>query len=230
MVVDRVEDVHGVQRLAVVELHVLAEVEAPGPGVRCRLPALGQTVGGLRLVVELDQRIAKLLGGHRLHPADGLCGVQVVARVRIHEPHAQPPALLRSLGAGRFAHERRGQGHSRRGEGRCPGQEFATAEVPLAPHAIEAFDFFHEIPPDTCGGLSWAFPSDDRTSPDPSVAPSVSSDWRRHSTGSPGGWGTAHVARAQALLPALRMPNGKELCSGDRRSRSWMEGMPSENT
>ena len=103
LVVERRRDILRGHRLAVLELHALADLERPLRGVRVGLPALGEPRHGLELAVREDQVLARL-------PEDGE-GALVVDHDRVEvaarglEARPEGPAgrdvLLADRGAAR---------------------------------------------------------------------------------------------------------------------------------
>ena len=90
--------VHG-QRLAVVELHALADLEAPGLGV-VGFPALGKTGDRLAVVVQVGQRVVhRDDGGGELIGADRPPGIEAVGvRTALGADPKVAPAPGRRLG------------------------------------------------------------------------------------------------------------------------------------
>ena len=107
----RLQHVVGVEVLAVMERHALAEVEGPGLGVGRRLPAFGELALERPVGRDLGQAVEHRAVRQHDHEAVGMrAPVPAVGGVGARDAHAQRAAVLR-LGAQRHAaeaHERGG--------------------------------------------------------------------------------------------------------------------------
>ena len=125
VVVDRGHHVVRVERLAVVELHPLADLEPPGRGVRRCLPALGQ----LRLEPGRGDLGEVVVPGHvenRHVPVLERRRVEGIRRRAVRHADPELPALLRGGGERCLRQQARGH-HPAGAEGACAGHEIAPA-------------------------------------------------------------------------------------------------------
>src|SRR5882724_1516787 len=142
MQVQRIDDVVGIERLAVVEGDALAEVEDPFGGAGLRFPALGQLRYRLVVGAVLDEAIHQ---GEADLQRDGVrIGRDVQAVGGAAAGHAEPEraALLRLVGHARLGEQGRGQGRAD-AERRRAAHEIAPADAALRDLLRPILEFSH---------------------------------------------------------------------------------------
>ena len=148
VMVERGDDVVGIERLAVVELHALAQLEGPGRGIGRSVPALGQLADEIAVRRDFGQVVAQLAETDVDHVAvEGLRRIEHVARAAAGDGDPQPPALLgrRPRLAGERARRRRRNTKRGRAE-----QEITAVDPPFSKALFEVLDLRgHYRPPGT---------------------------------------------------------------------------------
>ena len=156
---ERIDDVLGVQRLAVVELDALAQLEGPFAGVVGRFPLDRQVRHDVHVAVQIGQAVVHLIGALDVRAVGHLRRIEGLLRSGVFRGHVDLAALdrrLRHTGARQHAAGRR-RGHA---QGPGPADELATvhaARLHPVDHPLEP-PVVHRSHPPSCIAASAAPP------------------------------------------------------------------------
>ncbi len=149
MPVERLDDILGLQRLAIVELHAAMQLESPGGGIGRSIPGFRQLRHQLGMFVIAQQRVAQQpLGGQLRH---GIRQQARVQRIRRRRPRSADPQQAADLGG--LRRRRLGKqllcSQGRNPQRRRPGHEGAPRQASLdhliAKRLQRLFRLFHLI-------------------------------------------------------------------------------------
>ena len=142
MRVDRIDDVVRIERLAVVELDTLSQLERPDPRLRIGLPALRELAGNVSVSRHFSQVAAYLPARVEVVGIDKLRAFQAVGGRAAAHRLAQPSSMHRLGRLGLF-HPDAERDRGRQSEGRGLPDEFAPTDSAFRQAALKVFQLLH---------------------------------------------------------------------------------------